>query len=237
MTKAVIKANIRTIYSRIREQSPDHHFEFSDPFWVLITTILSHRTKDEVTDAAARGLYNKYRNAEGLATASEEDVLEIIRKVGFSSVKAPRIINAARLILNKFAGNVPANIDDLTSIKGVGRKTANVVLADAFKIPAIAVDTHVLRISNRLGISRSKDPEVVERELTRIVPKDIWLGFNPRLVEFGKKVCRPVGPRCQICNISEFCDYYARTRKKGRSQAMPKCKVKAKSGSARVRQQ
>jgi endonuclease-3 len=237
MTKAVIKANIRTIYSRIREQSPDHHFEFSDPFWVLITTILSHRTKDEVTDAAARGLYNKYRNAEGLATASEEDVLEIIRKVGFSSVKAPRIINAARLILNKFAGNVPANIDDLTSIKGVGRKTANVVLADAFKIPAIAVDTHVLRISNRLGISRSKDPEVVERELTRIVPKDIWLGFNPRLVEFGKKVCRPVGPRCQICNISEFCDYYARTRKKGRSQAMPKCKVKATSGSARVRQQ
>ncbi|MCL4444385.1 MAG: endonuclease III [Candidatus Thermoplasmatota archaeon] len=237
MTKAVIKANIRTIYSRIREQSPDHHFEFSDPFWVLITTILSHRTKDEVTDAAARGLYNKYRNAEGLATASEEDVLEIIRKVGFSSVKAPRIINAARLILNEFAGNVPANIDDLTSIKGVGRKTANVVLADAFKIPAIAVDTHVLRISNRLGISRSKDPEVVERELTRIVPKDIWLGFNPRLVEFGKKVCRPVGPRCQICNISEFCDYYARTRKKGRSQAMPKCKVKATSGSARVRQQ
>lgn len=237
MTKAVIKANIRTIYSRIREQSPDHHFEFSDPFWVLITTILSHRTKDEVTDAAARGLYNRYRNAEGLATASEEDVLEIIRKVGFSSVKAPRIINAARLILNEFAGNVPANIDDLTSIKGVGRKTANVVLADAFKIPAIAVDTHVLRISNRLGISRSKDPEVVERELTRIVPKDIWLGFNPRLVEFGKKVCRPVGPRCQICNISEFCDYYARTRKKGRSQAMPKCKVKATSGSARVRQQ
>ncbi len=237
MTKAVIKANIRTIYSRIRELSPDHHFEFSDPFWVLITTILSHRTKDEVTDAAARGLYNKYRNAEGLATASEEDVLEIIRKVGFSSVKAPRIINAARLILNEFAGNVPANIDDLTSIKGVGRKTANVVLADAFKIPAIAVDTHVLRISNRLGISRSKDPEVVERELTRIVPKDIWLGFNPRLVEFGKKVCRPVGPRCQICNISEFCDYYARTRKKGRSQAMPKCKVKATSGSARVRQQ
>lgn len=237
MTKAVIKANIRTIYSRIREQSPDHHFEFSDPFWVLITTILSHRTKDEVTDAAARGLYNKYRNAEGLATASEEDVLEIIRKVGFSSVKAPRIINAARLILNEFAGNVPANIDDLTSIKGVGRKTANVVLADAFKIPAIAVDTHVLRISNRLGISRSKDPAEVERELTRIVPKDIWLGFNPRLVEFGKKVCRPVGPRCQICNISEFCDYYARTRKKGRSQAMPKCKVKATSGSARVRQQ
>ncbi len=215
MSKAVIKANIRTIYSRIKEQSPDHHFEFSDPFWVLITTILSHRTKDEVTDAAARDLYNKYGNAEGLAKASEADVLEIIRKVGFSSVKAPRIINAARIILNKFAGNVPSNIDDLTSIKGVGRKTANVVLADAFKIPAIAVDTHVLRISNRLGISRSKDPEVVERELTRIVPKDLWLGFNPRLVEFGKRVCRPVGPRCEICNISEFCNYYRHIHKKG----------------------
>ncbi|MGC8515497.1 MAG: endonuclease III domain-containing protein [Thermoplasmata archaeon] len=237
MAKAVIKANIRTIYSRIVEQSPDHHFEFSDPFWVLITTILSHRTKDEVTDAAARGLYNRYTNAEGLASASEEDVLEIIRKVGFSTVKAPRIINAARIILIDYAGKVPSNLNDLTRIKGVGRKTANVVLADAFKIPAIAVDTHVLRISNRLGISRSKDPAVVEQELTRIVPKELWLGFNPRLVEFGKKICRPVGPRCQICNISEFCDYYSRTREKGRSHAMPKCRVKATSGSARVRRQ
>jgi endonuclease-3 len=237
MTKAVIRANIRTIYSRIMEQSPDHHFEFSDPFWVLITTILSHRTKDEVTDAAARALYNVYGNAEGLASASGEDVLKIIRKVGFSSVKARRIINAARIVLNVYGGKVPFTIDELMSIDGVGRKTANVVLADGFKIPAIAVDTHVLRISNRLGISRSKDPAVVEYELTKLVPKDLWLGFNPRLVEFGKKICRPIGPRCQICNISEFCDYYARNLRKDRHSTITIRKVKAASESGRVGRQ
>jgi endonuclease-3 len=237
MTKAVIKANIRTIYSRIVDQSPDHHFEFSDTFWVLITTILSHRTKDEVTDAAARALWNRYKNAEGLASASEVEVLKIIRKVGFSSVKAPRIIDAARVIMNVYAGKVPSNMDDLTSIKGVGRKTANVVLADGFKIPAIAVDTHVLRISNRLGISRSKDPSVVEHDLKRLVPKDLWIGFNPRLVEFGKKICRPIGPRCEICNISEYCGYYAHNHKKTTPHALPKCKVKTASGSAPVGRQ
>ena len=237
MTKAIVKANIRTIYSLIVEQSPEHHFEFTDPFWVLITTILSHRTKDEVTDDAARKLFNKYRNAEGLASASEKDVLEIIRRVGFSSVKSPRIINAARMILNEYGGKVPPNLDDLTRIKGVGRKTANVVLADAFMIPAIAVDTHVHRISNRLGISRSKDPAVIEHELTKIVPRDLWLGFNPRLVEFGKKVCRPVGPRCDICKISEYCDYYARSHRNSGSRTIPKCKAKAASGSAQAERQ
>ncbi|MCL4451105.1 MAG: endonuclease III [Candidatus Thermoplasmatota archaeon] len=237
MTKALVKANIRTIYSHIVDQSPEHHFEFSDPFWVLITTILSHRTKDEVTDAAARKLFNKYRNAEGLASAPEKDVLEIIRRVGFSNVKAPRIINAARVILNEYAGKVPPNIEDLTRIKGVGRKTANVVLADAFRIPAIAVDTHVQRISNRLGISRSKDPAVVERELSKMVPKDLWIGFNPRLVEFGKKVCRPIGPRCDICQISEYCYYYAHIQRKGSSPNIPKRKAKATSGSTQAGRQ
>ena len=223
MPKSIIRANILTIYDRIKEQSPEHHFEFTDPFWVLITTMLSHRTKDEVTDAAARSLYNRYHDAHGLAAASEKEVLALIRKVGFSKSKAPRIINASRIILDRFDGSVPANIDDLVTIPGVGRKTANVVLADAHRIPAIAVDTHVLRISNRLGISRSKDPEKVEIALTRIIPKDLWLGFNPRLVEFGKKICRPVGPRCEICSISEFCDYYS---KKGKPAIQGKGKRK-----------
>ncbi|EQD75099.1 endonuclease III, partial [mine drainage metagenome] len=212
-----------------------HHFEFTDPFWVLIATILSHRTKDEVTDAAARSLYNRYHDAHGLAAASEEEVLGLIRKVGFSRVKTPRIINASRIILERFGGSVPTTVDDLVTIPGVGRKTANVVMADAHRIPAIAVDTHVLRISNRLGISRSKNPEDVEIALTKIVPKDIWLGFNPRLVEFGKKICRPVGPRCEICSISEFCDYYSKKRGKATTQSQVRKKKTGKDSRKQAR--
>ncbi|MCL5881151.1 MAG: endonuclease III [Candidatus Thermoplasmatota archaeon] len=213
MSRKTVERNIREIYRRIREQSPPHHFEFSDPFWVLITTMLSHRTKDEVTDAAARSLYNRYRDSRGLSTASYEDVKALISRVGFSTVKAARVVEVARIIEEKYGGKVPGDIEKLTELPGVGRKTANVVLADSFGIPAIAVDTHVQRIATRLGITRSNDPEETEHILEKIVPRELWLGFNPTLVEFGKHVCRPIGPRCDICKISEFCDYYSKRKK------------------------
>ena len=213
MSRKTVERNIREIYRRIREQSPPHHFEFSDPFWVLITTMLSHRTKDEVTDAAARSLYNRYRDSRGLSTASYEDVKALISRVGLSTVKAARVVEVARIIEEKYGGKVPGDIEKLTELPGVGRKTANVVLADSFGIPAIAVDTHVQRIATRLGITRSNDPEETEHILEKIVPRELWLGFNPTLVEFGKHVCRPIGPRCDICKISEFCDYYSKRKK------------------------
>ena len=213
MSRKTVEKNIREIYRRIREQSPPHHFEFSDPFWVLITTMLSHRTKDEVTDAAARSLYNRYRDSRGLSTARYEEVKDLISRVGFSTVKAGRVVEVARIIEEKYGGNVPGDIEKLTELPGVGRKTANVVLADSFGIPAIAVDTHVQRISTRLDITRSNDPEDTEHILEKIVPRELWLGFNPTLVEFGKHVCRPKGPRCDICKISEFCDYYSKRKK------------------------
>ncbi|MHB1708090.1 MAG: endonuclease III domain-containing protein [Thermoplasmataceae archaeon] len=213
MSRKAVEKNIREIYQRIREQSPPHHFEFSDPFWVLITTMLSHRTKDEVTDAAARSLYNRYGDSKGLSTASYVDVKDLISRVGFRTVKAGRVIEVARIIENKYGGKVPGEIEKLTELPGVGRKTANVVLADSFGIPAIAVDTHVQRIATRLGITRSNDPEDTEHILEKIVPRELWLGFNPTLVEFGKHVCRPIGPRCDVCKISEFCDYYSKRKK------------------------
>ena len=213
MSRKIIEKNIREIYRRIREQSPPHHFEFSDPFWVLITTMLSHRTKDEVTDAAARSLYSKYGNSRGLSAARYEDVKDLISRVGFSTVKAARVVEVARIIEEKYGSKVPGDIEKLTELPGVGRKTANVVLADSFGIPAIAVDTHVQRIATRLGITRSNDPEDTEHILEKIVPRELWLGFNPTLVEFGKHVCRPIGPRCDICKISEFCDYYSKRKK------------------------
>lgn len=201
------------IYKGIKSQAPPHHFEFREPFWVLITTIMSHRTKDEVTDAAARNLYKKYKDASGLSQANYGDVLELISKVGFKTVKAKRVIDAAGIIMNHFAGKVPRTIEELTTIPGVGRKTANVVLADAFGVPAIAVDTHVHRVSNRLGWSNSKDPGVTEEDLKKIIPREYWLGFNPMLVEFGKKVCKPIGPRCDECSISIYCKYFRESQK------------------------
>ncbi len=200
--------SLSEIISLMRDQSPLHHFEFSDPFWVLIGTIMSHRTKDAITDKAARGLYEKYRDCNGLSEAKYEDVLSIIDRVGFKTVKAKRVIDAAKLLKDKYNCKVPATIEQLTEIKGVGRKTANVVLADGFNVPAIAVDTHVQRISRRIGWSGSDDPDATEQELRRLIPEDLWLGLNPMMVEFGKKVCKPVSPLCSQCNIKQYCNYY-----------------------------
>lgn len=206
------RENFPQIYEGIMKQAQPHHFEFSDPFWVLITTMLSHRTKDAVTDRASRSLYNRYKDCEGLANAELEDVLGIIDKVGFKNGKSRRVIEAASIICRKHGGKVPTTREELMEIPGVGRKTANVVLADSMGIPAIAVDTHVHRISNRMGFSRSKDPFEVEKALMKIVPEKYWLGFNPALVEFGKTICRPIGPKCGDCNVSRFCYYNSRRK-------------------------
>lgn len=231
--KKYLKEHVREIYELINEQSPRHHFEFSDPFWVLITTILSHRTKDEVTDPAARGLYNKYKDSKGLASAEYEDVKKIIAKVGFSNVKAQRVIDVSRIINEKYSGQVPSSIDELISLPGIGRKTANVILADAFEIPAIAVDTHVHRIANRIGLVDAKIPEKTEEQLKEIIPKDLWLGFNPMLVEFGKKICKPIGPLCDLCNINSYCRYYQDVYKK-KNEEKNKKKPKKKQTSSNI---
>lgn len=199
---------VKEMLSRIREQAPPHHFEFHDPFWVLITTVLSHRTKDEVTDSSARSLYDAYRTPENLASATVEDIEKHIKRVGFYRVKAKRVKEIAGIIVDKYAGIVPERIEELVQLPGVGRKTANVVLADSMHIPAIAVDTHVQRISRRIGWSKSDDPEKTEDSLRNIIPEELWIGFNPMMVEFGKKICRPQRPLCQICSIKEFCDYF-----------------------------
>ena len=206
------REDIIKMLNLIQRQSPPHHFEFHDPFWVLITTIMSHRTRDEVTDAAARNLFNKYGDSEHLSKADYQDVLKLIGNVGFMTVKAQRVIDAARIVEEKFGGNVPDSMEDLMTIPGVGRKTASVVLADSFGIPAIAVDTHVHRVSNRIGWANSKNPEDTEEQLKSLIPKEKWVGFNPMMVEFGKKICRPVGPKCNECLINAHCRYYMKIR-------------------------
>ncbi|WP_297216584.1 endonuclease III [Thermoplasma sp.] len=200
---------IREMVERIRRSVPAHRFVFTDPFWMLITTVLSQRTKDETTDAAARSLFERYRDVDSLANADPEDVGRIIGKVGFWRVKSKKIVEIARIIKDRYGGKVPESIDDLTSLPGVGLKTAKVVLAEGFHVPSIAVDTHVFRISHRIGWSSARTPEETSVDLENLIPKDLQIGFNPMMVEFGKAICRPMKPLCDRCPISEYCKFYS----------------------------
>jgi len=180
----------------------------NDPFKVLIGTILSHRTKDEMTSKAAEHLFRRFKTPLDLAEASEEEVQKLIRPTGFYRIKAKRIKEVAKLILENFKGEVPQDIESLLSLPSVGHKTANCVLVYGFNIPAIPVDTHVHRISNRLNIVQTKTPEETEARLMEKANKKYWLSINDLLVRFGKTICKPINPRCVICNLRIYCAYY-----------------------------
>jgi endonuclease-3 len=174
------------------------------PFKVLIATLLSHRTRDESTHRACKALFVKYDTPRALASAPIGRVEALIRPVGFYHVKARRIKQVSKLIMERFEGEVPDDIGMLLSIPGVGRKTANCVLVYGFGRDAIPVDTHVHRISNRLGLVRTKDPEGTEKELSKIFKKKDWQDVNRLFVVFGQRLCKPIGPRCPGCPFT-FC--------------------------------
>ncbi len=180
----------------------------SDPFKVLIGTILSHRTRDEMTAKASEQLFKRFSNAEDLAEASEEEVQRLIKPVGFYRVKAKRIIEVARILVEQFNSRVPNDMESLLSLPAVGRKTANCVLVYGFQKPAIPVDTHVHRISNRLNLVQTRTPEETEAKLTETVARKYWLNINDLFVRFGQVVCRPLAPRCDVCTLREHCAYY-----------------------------
>ena len=180
----------------------------SDPFRILISTILSHRTRDENTTKATENLFSVYETPVQLANADPRVVRKLIRPSGFYNMKTKNIIRAAKQIVDEFDGRVPDNEEDLLKLHSVGRKTANCVLVYAFNKPAIPVDTHVHRISNRLGLVRTKKPEETEEQLTRTVPKKYWLEVNDLFVRFGQTTCKPIGPRCASCKLTKQCVYY-----------------------------
>jgi endonuclease-3 len=182
--------------------------EGSDPFRILIGTILSHRTKDENTTRATENLFAKYKTPEELARADPRVVRRLIRPSGFYNMKTRNIITASKQLMAQFSGDVPDNMDDLLTLRAVGRKTANCVLVYAFKKPAIPVDTHVHRISNRLGLVRTRKPEETEMELLRTVPRRYWLEVNDLFVRFGQTTCKPIGPKCSSCTLSDSCKYF-----------------------------
>lgn len=179
--------------------------EKRDPFRVLISTILSLRTKDKTTLEASKRLFDKADTPEKMLKLSKEEIEKLIYPVGFYHRKAGQILKISEILTKKYNGKVPDDLDTLLTLPGVGRKTANLVLNEGFGKLGICVDTHVHRISNRLGLVKTKTPEQTEFALRQILPKKYWIIFNTLLVTLGQNICTPVSPKCSICPIEKYC--------------------------------
>ena len=182
------------------------------PFRLLVACVISLRTKDEVTAEASRRLFEIAPTPDRLAKLEEERVARAIYPAGFYNTKAAQLKEIARIIRDDFDDEVPASEAELLAMPGVGRKTANLVLGLGFGIPAICVDTHVHRISNRLGMVSTKTPEQTERALMQVLPRDLWVPINDLLVTFGQNRCHPTSPRCTDCPLADICPRIGVTR-------------------------
>ncbi|MEA3471644.1 MAG: endonuclease III [Thermodesulfobacteriota bacterium] len=183
-----------------------------NPFHILIATLLSLRTKDEVTEVATEKLLKLAATPEKMLQLTEDEIISAIYPVGFYRNKAETIIRVSGKLVEKYESRVPDTIDELLKLKGVGRKTANLVVTLGFNKEGICVDTHVHRISNRLGYVKTTKAEETEFALRRVLPKKYWIDFNTLMVAFGRKTCRPLSPLCSKCPVSDYCDKAGVTR-------------------------
>ena len=199
----------KIIENHLKEKSMVEKFveEKFTPFQILIATILSARSRDEQSEKISRKLFKKVREPKDLLIFSEEQLAKEIYPIGFYRIKSKNLIKLAKVLIEKYNGKVPREMEELLELPGVGRKTANIVLAYVFNKPAIAVDTHVHRIFNRWEFLKTKGPEETEMELRKRLPKRIWNKVNNLLVSFGKTICKPVKPLCSECPIQNLCPY------------------------------
>lgn len=181
---------------------------FRTPYELLVATILSAQCTDQRVNVVTEELFKQFNTPEKMAELTEEELGQKIKSCGFFNNKSKNILAATREILTKHNGQVPRSMEELTSLPGVGRKTANVVLSNAFGVPAIAVDTHVFRVSNRLGLAKGKTPEEVEQKLMKAVPKHMWSDAHHYIIWHGRKVCNARKPNCQQCSLAPHCEYY-----------------------------
>lgn len=196
-----------TAVEKLKNDYPDAicSLEYSNPFELLVATRLSAQCTDARVNIVTKELFEKYKSLEDYAGASVEDMEKIVRPCGFFRTKASDIINMAREIIDRFEGKVPDNIEELTTLPGVGRKTANLICGDIYKKPAVVADTHLIRISNRLGLVETKDPKKVELELKKLLPPEESNDFCHRCVLHGRAVCTARKAMCDICSMKEFC--------------------------------
>lgn len=186
--------------------NPKAALEFKNPLELLIAAILSAQCTDVRVNIVTKSLFKKYQSVENYANADLSTFEKEIKSAGFFRNKAKSIIGCCKNIVEKYGGKVPNNIEELTSLPGVGRKTANVVLGNAFGIPGITVDTHVSRVSQRLGLAKAANPEKIEEELNKIIPREKWIAFSLQLIFHGRYICKARKPLCEKCVLSEYCE-------------------------------
>ena len=179
--------------------------DFESPYQLLVATILSAQSTDKTVNVVTPKLFARWPDPADLAAADPAEVEAMIKPTGFFREKTKGIMGTARVLLQNFGGEVPPRMEDLVSLPGVGRKTANVILGVAFGIPGFAVDTHVNRLTNRLGLTSSSDPVVIERDVCKVVPRKEWTGLSLRLILHGRRVCDARKPDCESCVLSDYC--------------------------------
>lgn len=207
-SKKAKRERAQQIWSRLLVTYPDAHCEldFTNPFELGVATILSAQTTDVRVNSVTPALFERYPDARALANAQQEDVEELVKSTGFFRNKAKNIIGFARALMADFGGEVPQSMAELRPLPGVGRKTANVILGNAFGVDeGVVVDTHVKRLANRLGLTRSDNPEIVERDLMKLFDAEQWTMLSHLLIWHGRRTCDARKPRCEACEIATLC--------------------------------
>jgi len=203
------KRNASVILNRIAKRYPEvgTALDYSDAWQLLVATVLSAQTTDESVNKVLPELFGRYPTPDDLAAANPDDVESIVFSTGFYRQKTKSIIVLANDIVDHYGGEVPPDLDQLVKLRGVGRKTASVVLAEVWDVPAIAVDTHVKRVMNRVGLTDNTDPVKIEADLMGMYPKKRWSGISMRVIQFGRDVCDAKKPRCWDCPLRDRCAY------------------------------
>ena len=207
--------NSEIILSKLLQMYPDAdtELEFKSNYQLLVAVILSAQCTDKRVNVVTRELFKEYGTPEKMITLSEKELQQKIFSCGFYKNKAKNILATSRILVDKYDGEVPSNLEVLRTLPGVGRKTANVVAAVAFNIPAIAVDTHVFRVANRIGLANAKDELHTELQLQKVIPQNMWLKAHHLIIWHGRRCCESRKPKCENCLLLEECKYFKRLSK------------------------
>jgi endonuclease-3 len=210
---AAERRHARTILGRLKRRYPEigTALDYRDPWQLLVATVLSAQTTDENVNRVTPVLFDRWPTAEDLGSADPDQVEQVVYSAGYYRQKTASIIALSQDLVDRFDGEVPADLNDLVTLRGVGRKTASVVLAEAFGEPAIAVDTHVSRLAHRLALTTQRDPVKIEQDLRALYPQREWSGISMRFIQFGREVCDARRPRCWECPLVDRCPYPDKT--------------------------
>lgn len=220
------RATARVVLDKLEIQHPgaDTELHYDNPYQLLVATVLSAQSTDRRVNEVTPALFQRYPDARALAGAEPTELEPLIKSTGFFRSKSRSLSGLARKLVEEYGGSVPATMDALTTLPGVGRKTANVVLGHALGVPGLPVDRHVLRVANRIGLAKSDDPEVVESQLGKIFPSDVWTRVSDTLILHGRRICRP-RPLCDQCAVQDGCDYYRKAQHAGVRAPAPRTKA------------